>query len=222
MTPEDQVRIAIDIRLAQSGWLVRDMLQLNLGACLREAVRGYPANSGPVDYVLFVERQAVDVIEAKCKEAGENIAAVDLQTERYATATLRWRHDETTLPLLFKATCESFRFTDSLDPAPRSRAIFLFLKPETLNVWLLSAGKKTTNPTSINMTMLRVFPVPLAPFDKHKEVLVQLQSRLFPPTRSARPGRRTRQRAARAHLLRTFSTKLKLCQTGKHSSSQFS
>ena len=32
MTPEAKARIEIDTRLAQAGWLVQDMKQLNLGA----------------------------------------------------------------------------------------------------------------------------------------------------------------------------------------------
>jgi type I restriction enzyme S subunit len=44
--------------------------------------------------------------------------------------------------------------------------------------WFQNAGKQTTNLASINMTMLRVFPVPLAPTAEQKEVLVQVQIQL--------------------------------------------
>jgi len=44
--------------------------------------------------------------------------------------------------------------------------------------WFQSAGKQTTNLASINMTMLRMFPVPLAPFDEQKEILNQLELQL--------------------------------------------
>ncbi|MCK9189173.1 restriction endonuclease subunit S [Acidithiobacillus sp.] len=40
--------------------------------------------------------------------------------------------------------------------------------------WFQSAGKQTTNLASINMTMLRVFPVPLGPADEQRELLNQL------------------------------------------------
>lgn len=136
MTPEAKARIEIDTRLAQAGWLVQDMKQLNLGASLGVAVREYPTDSGPADYVLFLNREAVGVIEAKRNEAGENITAVESQTERYANATLKWRKDNTPLPFLFEATGEIIRFTDGRDPVPRSREAFHFFKPETLKDWL--------------------------------------------------------------------------------------
>ncbi len=41
--------------------------------------------------------------------------------------------------------------------------------------WFQNAGKQTTNLASINMTMLRMFPVPLGPADEQREVLNQLE-----------------------------------------------
>lgn len=40
--------------------------------------------------------------------------------------------------------------------------------------WFQSAGKQTTNLASINMRMLRMFPVPLGPADEQRELLNQL------------------------------------------------
>ena len=112
------------------------MKQLNLGAGLGVAVREYPTDTGPADYVLFVNRNAVGVIEAKKNEAGQNITAAEGQTERYANANLKWRKDRTPLRFLFEATGQIIRFTDNADPAPRSREVFYFFKPETLSAWL--------------------------------------------------------------------------------------
>ena len=123
------------IRFAQAGWLVQDMKQLNLAAGMGVAVREYPTDSGPADYVLFVGRHAVGVIEAKKDSAGENLTVTENQTERYATANLKWRKDNTPLRFLFEATGQIIRFTDNADPAPRSREIFHFFKPETLATW---------------------------------------------------------------------------------------
>ncbi|WP_253278164.1 type I restriction endonuclease subunit R [Variovorax paradoxus] len=108
------------------------MKQLNLGARLGVAVREYPTGTGPVDYVLFVNRAACGVIEAKKDSAGENLTVTETQTERYATANLKWRKDSTQLRFLFEATGEIIRFTDNADPAPRSRELFHFFKPEQL------------------------------------------------------------------------------------------
>jgi len=41
--------------------------------------------------------------------------------------------------------------------------------------WFQNAGKQTTNLASINMTMLRMFPVPLGPASEQRELLNQLE-----------------------------------------------
>ena len=80
------------------------------------AVREHPTDTGPADYVLYVNRQAVGVIEAKKDSAGENITVVEAQTERYAAANLKWRKDNTPLRFLFEATGKIIRFTDNAEP----------------------------------------------------------------------------------------------------------
>lgn len=136
MTPEAKARQTIDAKLISAGWVVQDMKQLNLGAARGVAVREYPTDSGPADYVLFVDREPRGVIEAKKDTAGENLTAAEAQTERYANATLKWRKDGQALRFLFEATGQIIRFTDGADPAPRSREIFHFFKPETLAAWI--------------------------------------------------------------------------------------
>ena len=56
MTPEAKARLLIDERLQQGGWLVQDFKNINLGAGPGVAVREYPTDTGPADYVLFVKR----------------------------------------------------------------------------------------------------------------------------------------------------------------------
>lgn len=137
MTPEAKARQQIDQKLESAGWVIQDMKQLNLGAGLGVVVREYPTDSGPADYVLFVNRTACCVIEAKKDRAGENLTVTESQTERYATANLKWRKDNTPLRFLFEATGQIIRFTDNADPAPRSRELFHFFKPEQLEEWLV-------------------------------------------------------------------------------------
>ncbi len=136
MTPEAKARQLIDERLQAAGWQVQDMKALNLGAARGVAVREYPTDTGPADYVLFVDRQPVGVIEAKRDEAGEALVVAETQTERYAQSALKWRKDNTPLPFLFEATGQITRFTDARDPAPRSREISHFFRPDTLAGWL--------------------------------------------------------------------------------------
>ena len=135
MSPEQKARQIIDEKLALAGWVIQDFKQTNLSAGLGVAVREYPTDTGPADYVLFVDREAVGVIEAKRDEAGENITAHENQTERYAHAALKWRVGTSPLPFLFESTGQIIRFTDGRDPSPRSREIFHFFKPEQLAEW---------------------------------------------------------------------------------------
>ena len=138
-TPEARAREAIDHRLAAAGWVVQDHKALNLGAGPGVAVREYPTDSGPADYVLFVQRQAVGVIEAKRDDAGATLTATENQTARYATAKLKHLQQNTSLRFRFEATGQLIRFTDTADPAPRSREVFHFFRPETLAAWVAQA-----------------------------------------------------------------------------------
>jgi len=88
-TPEALARQKIDERLQAAGWQVQDMKAFNLGAGRGVAVREYPTDTGPADYVLFVDRQPVGVIEAKRDEAGEALVVAETQTERYAASALK-------------------------------------------------------------------------------------------------------------------------------------
>jgi type I restriction enzyme R subunit len=135
MTPEALARQRIDAKLQAAGWVVQDMKRLDLSAGPGVAVREYPTDSGPADYVLFVHREPVGVIEAKRDDAGASLTVTEAQTERYANATLKWRKNCNPLPFLFEATGEIVRFTDGRDPAPRSREVFHFFRPEQLHDW---------------------------------------------------------------------------------------
>ncbi len=151
MTPEALARSKIDDKLIAAGWAIQDMKQLNPGAALGVAVREYPTDTGPADYVLLVNRQPVAVIEAKRDEAGENLSAHETQTERYAISKLKWRKDSRPLPFLFEATGEITRFTDNRDPHPRAREIFHFFRPETLAEWL-------SQPSSLRRRLVENMP----------------------------------------------------------------
>jgi type I restriction enzyme, S subunit len=68
----------------------------------------------------------------------------------------------------------------------RMRPYLSELQPELLShhgntfgkLWFQNAGKQTTNLASINMTMLRAFPVPVAPAEEQVEVLEQIKAQL--------------------------------------------
>jgi type I restriction enzyme R subunit len=134
LKPETQARISIDEQLKLAGWKVQTWPKVNLGEGLGVVVREYPTDSGPADYLLFVNRQAVGVIEAKKDET--ILSNVEDQTLRYATSKIKFRKDEAPLSFLFEATSQVIHFTDLRDPAPRAREVFYFFKPETLGEWM--------------------------------------------------------------------------------------
>ena len=133
-TPELLARQKIDRKLTETGWTVQDLKDINPGVSLGVAVREYPTDTGPADYILFVDRQPVGVLEAK--KEGTILTSVEEQTERYATSRLKWNITQNELPFLFESSSTEIRFTDKRDPAPRSREIFHFFQPETLKEWL--------------------------------------------------------------------------------------
>lgn len=88
--PEQLARDQIDSHLAAAGWRVQNMKDLDWSAGQGIAVREYQTDSGPADYVLFVNQRAVGVIEAKPKDWGHKITTVEDQSSGYAAARLKW------------------------------------------------------------------------------------------------------------------------------------
>ncbi len=134
--PEQKARDTIDALLKQAGWVVQFAKKIDLNAGLGQAVREYQTDVGPADYVLFVEKKAPGVIEAKKEELGHKITEVEPQTANYAAAKLKWVNNKQPLPFLYESTGIITRFTDARDPRPRSREVFNFYRPETLKEWL--------------------------------------------------------------------------------------
>ncbi|MDO5102079.1 MAG: type I restriction-modification enzyme R subunit C-terminal domain-containing protein [Lautropia sp.] len=135
MTPEGKARQSIDQKLEEAGWVVQDRTQMNPSAGRGVAIREYPTDSGPADYVLLVDRKPVGVIEAKRDAQGVTLTVAEDQTARYAHSRLKWRTDDQPLRFLFEATGQVIHFTDTNDPMARSREVSHFFKPETLLNW---------------------------------------------------------------------------------------
>ena len=130
--PEQLARDRIDEMLLASGWLIQNKNNIDFGAGQGIAIREYQTEVGPADYVLFVNRKPVGVIEAKREEEGQNITVVEDQSGDYASSKLKYIDNE---PLLFiyESTGVITRFTDARDPKPRSREVFSFLRPESIS-----------------------------------------------------------------------------------------
>lgn len=135
MNPEERARQNIDQLLTAAGWTIQDREQMDLGESLGVAVREYPMASGFADYLLFINRRAVGVIEAKPE--GTTLSGVSEQTEKYLTGV------PALLPVYrrplsfgYESTGVETFFRDLRDPNPRSRRVLAFHKPETLLKWI--------------------------------------------------------------------------------------
>ncbi|MDE3040080.1 MAG: DEAD/DEAH box helicase family protein [Nitrospirota bacterium] len=132
-TPEDQAREHIDQALERAGWRVQDYKSANLHAGRGVVLRNFPLVSGHgfADYLLYVDGKAAGIIEAK--KEGVTLIGVEVQAEKYSKglptdlpASIR------PLPFLYQSTGVETRFTNGLDPQPRSRPVFSFHRPDTL------------------------------------------------------------------------------------------
>lgn len=133
--PEQRARDKIDLMLSQAGWVVQSKKRVNLSAAQGVAVREYQTDIGPADYVLFVDRKPIGVIEAKKEEEGQRLTVAEEQSSGYAQATLKYNLNKEPLPFVYESTGVLTRFTDYRDPKPRSRTVFHFHQPSTLLQW---------------------------------------------------------------------------------------
>ncbi len=135
LKPEEKARQNIDTLLATAGWVIQDYRELNLGAALGVAVREFPLGRDAADYLLFVERKAVGVVEAK--PVGTTLGGVAIQSKKYMdnipdyVACL-----QKPLPISYESTGVETFFRDIRDPESRSRRVFAFHRPATLQEWV--------------------------------------------------------------------------------------
>ena len=133
LLPEQRARVRIDGMLAAAGWIVQDYKSVNLYAGTGVAVRELVTTAGPADYVLFVNRQAVGVVEAKKK--GTTLSGVEWQTVKYQANlpdALPAYLIDGRVPYGYESTGDETWFTCRMDPEPTARRVFWFHGPETL------------------------------------------------------------------------------------------
>ena len=135
LTPEQRARQQIDTQLTACGWVVQDYKSVDFSAGRGIALREVPLTTGPCDYLLLVDRKALSVIEAK--KEGTTLSTVADQSARYANSLPDFLAAGLTgtLPFLYESTGVETFFRDERDPAPRSRRVFTFHRPETLADW---------------------------------------------------------------------------------------
>jgi type I restriction enzyme, R subunit len=148
LAAEARARKAIDRQLTGAGWQVQSQKALNLHAGRGVAVREFTLEKphGRVDYLLFVDRQPVGVIEAK--PAGKTLTEVELQSAKYTAGLPAYlKPPVSPLPFSYESTGTETRFTNGRDPEPRSRRVFTFHRPETLAEWARQITDDPASPT---------------------------------------------------------------------------
>jgi type I restriction enzyme R subunit len=135
--PEERARVLIDDQLTRAGWFVCDRKDIDLinhqGVAVREVIMN--VQHGRADYLLYVDREIVGVIEAK--SVGTTLAGVQWQSAMYAEGLpdayrvmAVIQHGR--LPFIYEASGTETQFTNGFDPYPRARKIFNFQEPEAL------------------------------------------------------------------------------------------
>ena len=122
MNPEALARQSIDQQLTAAGWSVQDRAWMNLYAGRGVAMREFTLETGEADYLLFVDRKAVGIMEAKPE--GTTLSGVAEQAGRYSTGLPpNVPHVTLPLPFLYESTGVETYFRDERDPQPRSRLV---------------------------------------------------------------------------------------------------
>jgi len=135
MEPEEEARKQIDKMLKESGWILQDYKDLDLGAGFGIAVREYPLSLDASDYALFIDRNPVGVLEAKPK--GWTLRGVTPQSDGYLKGLKeKFPNAPRIPPFSYESTGVETLFADRRDPDYRSRNVFTFHRPEVLAGWL--------------------------------------------------------------------------------------
>ena len=99
--PEQIARDKIDAQLTAAGWSIQAYKDFNPHDGQGQALREFHTDTGPADYVLFVDSKPVGIIEAKKETLGQSITTVEEQTKDYGEAKLKWIEKGEPLPFLY-------------------------------------------------------------------------------------------------------------------------
>ncbi len=133
MPNEQDARGNIDRQLIAAGWVVCDAAKANIHASKGVAIREFPLKNGHgfADYLFYLDGKAAGVIEAK--KEGVTLSGVENQSDKYTKGLPdglpKWHNP---LPFSYQSTGAETRFTNGMDPEPRSRRVFSFHRPEVL------------------------------------------------------------------------------------------
>ena len=137
MTPENRARRNIDSMLGAAGWHIQNYAERDTDAALGVAVREYPlANAQRADYLLFVSGLAVGFIEAK--KEGTTLSGAAQQASRYQANIPAGLPIQQGCPFVYTSTGIETYFQDAREPNSRTRLVFAFHTPDTLQDLLQS------------------------------------------------------------------------------------
>ena len=149
---EERARALIDGQLSQAGWAVQDSARTNLFAAQGVAVREVTMKPGHgrADYLLYVDKKVVGVIEAK--PVGTTLAGVEWQSAMYASGLpedvlRRAIVVDDRLPFVVESTGSEWQFTNGYDPDPRARRVFAIPTPAHLAQVIRDAAQDPAHPT---------------------------------------------------------------------------
>ena len=139
ITPEQKAREKIDFMLQKAGWVIQNKDEMDFSVNDGVAVREYPTDKGPADYILFLKEQGeplpVGIIEAKKAIEGQRLSLVQEQAEGYANANIKFVN-RNEIHFIYVSNADVIKYTDKRDPKPRAREIFSFHQPATLRDYL--------------------------------------------------------------------------------------
>src|SRR3989344_5005404 len=141
--PEDKTRHElINPLLNKCGWDIQYYKNANINSKKGVAVEYFQMSKevGEADYVLFINGEAVGIIEAK--KEGETLSGKEFQSEKYSKGfPEEFKKIELPLPFIYESSGTETKFTNLWDSKPRSRKVKAFHKPETIEEWI-KKGKK--------------------------------------------------------------------------------
>ncbi|WP_202908781.1 type I restriction endonuclease subunit R [Roseimaritima ulvae] len=131
VTPEQLARQNIDRNLHAAGWVVQNHAEMNISAGRGVAIREFPLKTGTADYALYVDGKVIGVVEAKPEQ--HTLTGVEIQSAKYTQGLdPSIPHYAIPIPFAYETTGKVTRFTNNINPAPRSREVFNFHQPEEL------------------------------------------------------------------------------------------
>ena len=122
--PEEEAREKIDSLLDGAGWHVCDLKDANIHAHRGVAIREFSLKPGhgSADYLFYLDGRAAGVIEAK--KIGSTLTGVEIQSKKYTLGLPdplpAWHRP---LPFCYESTGIETKFTNGLEPDPRSRNV---------------------------------------------------------------------------------------------------